>query len=124
MVVAYALLVIDDDIPNTFSEALRNSENDQWKFAMKKEMKSLHQNQTWELVELPKGKKAIGNKWVYTKKQRSPNQSTLLYKGRLVAKGFAQKVGIDYNEIFSPVVKHTSIHILLALVAEYKLKLA
>ena len=89
MVVAYALPVIDDDIPNTFGEALRISESDQWKLAMEEEMKSLHQNQTWELVKLPKGKRAIGNKWVYTKKQGSLNQSTPRYKARLVAKGFA-----------------------------------
>ncbi|KAH9699499.1 hypothetical protein KPL71_024377 [Citrus sinensis] len=91
MVVAYALPVIDDDIPNTFGEALRSSESDQWKLAMDEEMKSLHQNQTWELVKLPKGKRVIGNKWVYTKKQGSPNQTTPRYKARLVAKGFAQK---------------------------------
>ncbi|KAH9662850.1 hypothetical protein KPL70_019489 [Citrus sinensis] len=124
MVVAYALPVIDDDIPNTFGEALRSNESDQWKLAMEEEMKSLHQNQTWELVKLPKGKRAIGNKWVYTKKQGSPNQTTPRYKARLVAKGFTQKEGIDYNEVFSPVVKHTSIRILLALVAEYELELA
>ncbi|KAH9793888.1 hypothetical protein KPL71_004697 [Citrus sinensis] len=124
MVIAYALPVIDDDIPNTFDEALRSNESDQWKQAMEEEMKSLHQNQTWELVKLPKGKRAIGNKWVYTKKQGSSNQTTHRYKARLVAKGFAQKKGIDYNEVFSPVVKHTSIRILLALVAEYELELA
>ncbi|KAH9779099.1 Integrase catalytic domain-containing protein [Citrus sinensis] len=62
MVVAYALPVIDVDIPNTFSETLRSSESDQWKLAMEEEMKSLHQNQTWELVKLPKGKKPSGFK--------------------------------------------------------------
>ena len=46
MVVAYALPVIDDDIPNTFGEALHSSESDQWKLAMEEEMKSLHQNKT------------------------------------------------------------------------------
>ena len=61
---------------------------------------------------------------VYTKKQGSPNQSTPQYKVRLVAKDFAQKKGIDYNEVFSPVVKHASIRILLALIAEYELELA
>ncbi|KAH9727063.1 retrovirus-related pol polyprotein from transposon TNT 1-94-like protein [Citrus sinensis] len=74
--------------------------------------------------ELPKGKRAIGNKWVYTKKQGSLNQTTPRYKARLVAKCFAQKEGIDYNEVFSPVVKHTSICILLALVAKNELELA
>ena len=87
-------------------------------------MKSFHQNQTWELVKLPKGKKAIGNKWVYTKKQGSLNQSTPRYKARLMAKGFAQKESIDYNEVFSPVVKHIFIYILLALVVEYEIELA
>ncbi|KAH9657232.1 retrovirus-related pol polyprotein from transposon TNT 1-94-like protein [Citrus sinensis] len=123
MVVAYALPVIDDNIPNTFGEALRRSESDQWKLAMEEEIKSLHQNQTWELVKLPKGKRAIDNKWVHTKKQGSPNQTTPRYKARLIAKGFAQNEDIGYNEVFSPVVKYTSIHILLALVAEYELEL-
>ena len=62
MVVVYALPVIDDDISNTFGESLCSSESDQWKLVMKEEVKSLHQNQTWELVKLSKGKKAIGNK--------------------------------------------------------------
>ena len=75
-------------------------------------------------MELLKGKMAIGNKWVYTKKQGSLNQTTPRYKARLVAKCFAQKESIDYNEVFSPVVKHNSIHIILALVAEYELELA
>ena len=46
MVVAYSLLVVDNDIPNTFSEALHSSASDQWKLAMEEEMKSLHENQT------------------------------------------------------------------------------
>ena len=59
----------------------------------------------------------IGNKWVCIKKWGSLNQTTLRYKVRLVAKYFARKEGIDYNEVFSSVVKHTFIRILLALVA-------
>ena len=84
---------------------------------MKEEMISLHKNDTWELTELPKEKKAIGCKWVYAKKQGSLKEDTVCYKFRLVAKGYAQRKGINYNEVFSHVVKHSSYRILLALVA-------
>ena len=67
---------------------------------------------------------AISNKWIYTKNQRYPNQLTLQYKARFVAKCFVKKECIDYNEVFSSVTKYTSIRILLALVAKYELKLA
>ena len=78
----------------------------------------------WKLTQLPKGKKAIGCKWVFAKKEGFPNKEDVRYKARLVAKGFAQREGIDYNEVFSPVVKHSSIRILLALVAQLNLELA
>lgn len=68
-IVAYALPVIDADIPSTFKEALGSSETGEWNKAMGEEMTSLHKNQTWDLVLLPKGKKEIGCKWVYTKKE-------------------------------------------------------
>jgi len=67
---------------------------------------------------LPKGKKAIGCKWVFAKKDGSPD-ATVCYKARLVANDYAQREGINYNEVFSSVVKHSSIRILLALVAQY-----
>ena len=94
-----------------------------WKDGMKEEMSSLHKNDPWELTELPKGKKTIGCKLVYAKKQRSLKEDIVRYKARLVAKGYAQWEGIDFNEVFSPVLKHSSIRILLALVAQYELDL-
>ena len=87
-------------------------------------MQSLQKNKTWKLMPLPKGKKAIGCKWVFAKKEGFPHKDDVRYKARLVAKGYAQKEGIDYNEVFSPVVKHSSIRILLALVAQLNLELA
>ena len=121
--VAYALPIADDDVPSTYTEAISNSDGVKWKQAMNEEMQSLHKNRTWEFMSLPKGKKAIGCKWVYAKKEGFPGKNEIRYKARLVAKGYAQKEGIDYNEVFSPVVKHSSIRILLALVAQYDLEL-
>ncbi|GJX81498.1 retrovirus-related pol polyprotein from transposon TNT 1-94 [Tanacetum coccineum] len=121
--VACASSIAADDVPTTYSEAVRDSENEKWRIAMSEEMQSLQKNQTWELTNLPEGKKAIGCKWVYAKKEGFPGQDDVRYKARLVAKGYAQKEGIDYNEVFSLVVKHSSIRILLALVAQLDLEL-
>ena len=114
--VAYALPVVEEVIPSTYREAEISSEFKMWKDAMVEEMSSLYKNDTWELTESPKGKKAIGCKWLYVKKRGSLKGDSVRYKERLVVKGYAQREGINYNEIFSPVVKHSSIRILLALV--------
>ncbi|OAE22230.1 hypothetical protein AXG93_412s1190 [Marchantia polymorpha subsp. ruderalis] len=67
---------------------------------MRKEMKSLHDNQTWELVELPNGKRAIDCKWIYTMKDESIDVVEKFFKARLMANGFEQRKGIDYTEGF------------------------
>ncbi|KAM2793311.1 hypothetical protein PS2_004857 [Malus domestica] len=121
--VAFALPIIIDDIPSNFEEAIESEENERWCNVMGDEMNSLLKNKTWELAKLPKGKKAITCKWVYAKKEDADEKSNVRFKARLVAKGYAQNDGIDYNEIFSPVVKHSSIRIILALVAQYDLEL-
>jgi len=123
MVVTYTLSVVEEAIPSTYKEAKISSELKMQKTVMEEEMSSLYKNDTWELTELPKGKKAIGYKWVYVKTQGSLKENIVRYKARLVAKCYAQREGIDYNEVFSPVVKHSSIRILLALVAQYELDL-
>jgi hypothetical protein len=75
--VAYALPVIDDGIPYTYKEAVQSVESAKWKEAIDEEMKSLHKNQTWDLVQLPKGKKTIGCKWVYAKKEGNPGKDNI-----------------------------------------------
>ena len=88
---------------------------------MKDEMDSLLGNQTWDLVELLKGKKALHNKWVY--RLKNEHDGSKQYKTRLVVKGFEQKHGIDYSEVFSPVVKNTTIRLVLGMVASENLHL-
>ncbi len=74
----------------------------------------LVENNTWELVELPADRTAIGcSKWVFKTKMGSDG-SVNYYKGRLVAKGYAQKYGVDYEQTFAPVVRSSSIRTLLA----------
>jgi len=72
---------------------------------------------------LLKGKKAFGCKWVFEKNQGSLDGDIIHYKARLVAKDYAKREGIDYYEVFSHIVKHSSIRILLALAVQYKLEL-
>ncbi|KAE8667470.1 hypothetical protein F3Y22_tig00112408pilonHSYRG00060 [Hibiscus syriacus] len=111
------------DDPVTFHDAVTSQENDKWMAAMVEEMESLNHNRTWELVPLPEGKKPIGCKWVYKKKPAVTEKEGEKFKARLVAKGFSQQKGVDYDEIFSPVVRHTSIRAVLALVASWDLHL-
>uniref|UniRef100_A0A2N9IFF3 Integrase catalytic domain-containing protein n=1 Tax=Fagus sylvatica TaxID=28930 RepID=A0A2N9IFF3_FAGSY len=104
-------------------EAIESSEKDKWMEAMVEENESLSKNKTWELTELPKGKKPIGCKWVFKKKEAVSEKEGERFKARLVAKGYSQRHGIDYDEVFSPVVRHTSIRAVLALVADQDLEL-
>jgi len=84
-------------------------------------MSSLLKNKTWELTTLPEGKKALQNKWVY--RVKTEHDASKRFKARLVVKGFQQKKGIDYSEIFSPVVKLTTIRVVLGIVAAENLHL-
>ena len=85
-------------------------------------MDSIHQNQTWELVELPAGRKSLPCKWVFRYKYVS-DSNTPKYKARLVVKGFKQEHGVDYDEIFSPVIKMTTLRLLMGVVATEDLEL-
>ena len=122
----FALSVAEEIVdmePKTYQEAINSNEADQWVKAIQEEMDSLRKNETWELVTKPKDRKVVGSKWVFKRKQGTLGNEAPRYKARLVAKGFSQKEGVDYNEIFSPVVKHSSIRLLLAFVAHEDLEL-
>ncbi|CAI7845486.1 unnamed protein product, partial [Closterium sp. NIES-54] len=80
---------------------------------MESELKNIEENSTWELVELPEGRKAITSKWLF-KIKSDANGNIEHYKSRLVAKGYQQKEEVDYKELFAPVVKPTMLRTLLA----------
>ncbi|KAE8723109.1 Retrovirus-related Pol polyprotein from transposon TNT 1-94 [Hibiscus syriacus] len=115
------LLLTDNGEPECYDEAMQVEDSVKWESSMKDEMDSLMSNQTWELTELPPGKKALHNKWIYRIKEE--HDGSKRYKARLVVKGFQQKEGIDYNEIFSPVVKLSTIILVLKIVAAENLHL-
>ena len=98
-----------------FKEAHESEERQLWLHAMEEELEALRKNNTWRLVELPKGQRVVGCKWIFKKKGEIPGVQKTRYKARLVAKGFTQVEGVDYNEIFAPVVKHCSIKILMSI---------
>ena len=89
---------------------------------MIEELEAFANNKTWELVSLPPGKKAVGCKWVFTVKQ-SPEGRIERYKTRLVAKGYSQTYGIDYDETFAPVAKMSTVQTLVSLAANEGWKL-
>lgn len=82
---------------------------------MEEEMKAFERNKTWELVDLPKGKKLVGCKW-FTVKYKS-DRFMERYKARLVAKGYIQSNGKNYQETFAPVTKMNSVRVLISLAA-------
>ncbi|CAI7833863.1 unnamed protein product [Closterium sp. NIES-53] len=85
--------------PATLKEALESSDADEWKKAMESELKSIEENGTWELVELPEGRKAITSKWLF-KIKSDADVKIERYKSRLVSKGYQQKEKVDFKELF------------------------
>ncbi|RDX74579.1 hypothetical protein CR513_45661, partial [Mucuna pruriens] len=93
---------LTEDDPINFCQAMQSSNSKKWVDAMKYELKSIQDNDVWDLIELPEGVKPIGCKWIFkTKKDSKGNIER--YKTHLVVKGFTQKEDIDYKETFSPI---------------------
>ena len=106
--------------PTNVKEALSSENNEEWHKAMKSEIESLQKNNVWELEELPEGRSAVGCKWVF-KTKLDAQGNIERYKARLVAQGFTQRYGVDYDETFSPVVRFESVRSLFAIASKYKL---
>lgn len=99
--------------PKSYKEA---AEDPLWVQAMQTELTALDKNHTWDLVPLPVNKKTIGSKWVFKVKLKSDGTLERC-KARLVAKRYNQRLGIDYEETFSTIIKMSTVRILLAIAA-------
>ena len=89
-----------------------------WVVVMEEELASIRDNKTWSLVELPRGHRAIGLKWVY-KVKRDENDNIVKSKARLVAKVYVQQPSVDFDEVFVSVARQESVRLLLAIAAHY-----
>ena len=108
---AFTTSITDDEIPKSIQEALVTPK---WREAVLEEIRALHKNETWELTTLPKGKHLVGSKWIFSIKYNSDG-TIERYKARLVARGFTQTYGLDYEETFAPVAKLNTVRVLLSL---------
>jgi hypothetical protein len=101
-------LACDDGEPQAFAEAEKHAA---WRAAMQSEMDAVEMNRTWELVDLPHGHRAITLKWVF-KLKRDEASAIVKHKTRLVARGFLQQEGINFNDAFAPVARMESVRLL------------
>ena len=106
-----ALLLMSAEEPTTFAVVERDAA---WRKAMLEEMEAIEQNGTWDLVDPPAGCRPIGLKWVF-KVKRDERGAVVKHKAWLVARGFVQREGIDFEEVFAPVARMESVRLLLAL---------
>ena len=106
----------DGEQAATYDEVMKRRYKNEWMRAMQSEMTLLQDHETWKLVNMPLGKKIVGCKWVY-KINHNPSDEIVKFKTRLVAKGFTQRPGVDYTEIFAPVARKESINTVLSTAA-------
>jgi transposase InsO family protein len=108
--------------PRTFRQAMSSPDSDKWSEAATLEYNTLVENGTWEIVELPAGKQAIGSRWVWKVKHNSDG-TIERYKARVVAKGYLQCPGFDYTDVFAPTYRPAALRLVLALAALKDLEL-
>ena len=92
-------MLLDHDEPANYEEAMMSPDSDKWLEAMKSEIGSMYENKVWTLIDLPNDRQDIEIKWIF--KRKTDADSVTSYKARIVAKGFRQVQGVEYNEIYS-----------------------
>jgi integrase len=104
--------------PQSIKEVYGRPDRSQWEEAMKEEIEKLQKRDTWKVVPRPKNANIVGSKWVYRLK-KDANGNVTSHRARLVAQGFTQIHGIDFDDTFAPIARMTSIRTVLALAARY-----
>ncbi|UYV83036.1 hypothetical protein LAZ67_22001876 [Cordylochernes scorpioides] len=112
----YVLATTNETIPKDYEEAIACEDKKHWENAMLEEIQNMYSHQVWELVPRPVNAKVVKSKWVFkiSKDQENENKT---YKARLVAMGYNQIPGRDYNESFSPVIKNATLRTILSMAA-------
>ena len=113
-------MLLDHDEPTNYEEAMMSPDSAKWLEAMKSEMRSMYENKVWSLIDLPNDRRAIEIKWIF-KRKTDADSSVTIYKARIVAKGFRQVQGVDYDESFSLISMLKSVCIMLAIAAFYEI---
>lgn len=112
--------------PSSYHEAITGPERHFWLAAIQEELDAMKKLSVWEEAKLPPGRKAISTKWCFRRKVLDPKVSnSLKYRARLVARGFAQTIGIDCfpDKISSPVARSESVRAVFSIAAQEKLHL-
>ncbi|UYV70259.1 hypothetical protein LAZ67_7002299, partial [Cordylochernes scorpioides] len=110
----YVLATTNETIPKDYDEAITCEDKKHWENAMLEEIQNMYSHQVWELVPRPVNAKVVKSKWVF---KISKDQENKTYKARLVAMGYNQIPGRDYNESFSPVIKNATLRTILSMAA-------
>ena len=116
----WANIAVTGSDPNTFKQAMKSPSSENWKKAMYEEFSSLTKHKTWDLVDLPDRANLVGCKWVFKTKRRADGEIDK-FKSRLVAQGYSQEEGVDFDEVFAPVAKYKSIRTVLAIANQLNL---
>ena len=113
-------MLFDHDEPTNYEEAMMSPDSAKWLEAMKSKMRPMYENKVWTLIDLPNDRWAIEIKLIF-KRKTSIDSSVTIYKARIVAKGFRQVQGVDYDESCSLVSMLKSVWIMLAIAAFYEI---
>ena len=111
-----------DSEPTSYNAAITGPDKVHWKAAITSELESLVENKVFKEVPLPTGRRCISSKWIFKVKVNARGEITR-HKARFVARGFSQKEGIDFNEIFAPVAKFTTIRMMLSIAAAHDMEI-